>query len=103
MEDKFDELVIDEDFEAPEATYQVWVLGYTKDEAITDFEVLVNESKDPNRMIEYAKKYIEEKRYETMTFPEDVAYIEILVETVVDIDDYESNEGTLFTGVVELK
>ena len=103
MEEKEEFEEFEEDFEAKPAMYQVWVLGYDKDEAITDFEVLVNESKDPNRMIEYAKKYINEKRYETMTFPEDVAYIEILVETVVDIDDYESNEGTLFTGVVELK
>jgi hypothetical protein len=93
----------EEDFEAKPAMYQVWVLGYDKNEAITDFEVLVNESRDPERMVEYAKTYIDEKRYETLTIPDNVEFIEVLVETVVDVDDCESNEGTLFTEVMKLK
>ena len=110
MKDEFDELLEElnlenfgEDFEAKPAMYQVWVLGYDKNESITDFEVMINESKDAEHMIEYAKKYIDEKRYETLTFPEEVDYIEVLVETVVDFDDYESNEGTLFTATVKVK
>jgi len=106
FEEMVDELDLNEidDFEIKPATYQVWMLGYTEAEAITDFEVLVNESKDAERMVEYAKKFVDEKRYESsMPFPPEVAYIEVLVETVVDLGNYESNEGTLFTATVKVK
>ena len=45
MKDSFDELLEElnlDDFDAKDATYQVWVLGYDENENITDFEVLVN-------------------------------------------------------------
>lgn len=116
--DKFDELMEEvlpklkeedfdvsdvEDFDAQPAMYQVWMLGYDENEAITDFEVLINESHDAEYAVEYAKKFVDEKRYETSRpFPPEVAYIEILVETVVDIEDYEENVGTLFTATVEI-
>lgn len=104
FEEMVDELDLNEvdDFEAKPATYQVWILGYDDNEAITDFEVMVNESKDAERMVEYAKKYIDEKRYESLNIPKDVAYLEVLVETVVDVEDYESNEGNLFTATISL-
>ena len=85
------------------ATYQVWFLGYDKNEDITDFEVLVNEDKDAERMIEYAKKYVEEKRYKTMVFPKKVKYIEVLVETVANFEDHTENVETLFTRIVKVK
>ena len=110
MKDEFDELLEElnlenfgEDFDVKPATYQVLVLGYDKNEAITDFEVLANESNDAERMVEYAKKYVDEKRYETLTFPEEVEYIEVLVETVVDFEDHTENIGTLFTATVKVK
>ena len=84
-------------------TYQVWVLGYDKNEDITDFEVLVNEDKDAERMIEYAKKYVEEKYYKTMVFPNKVKYIEVWVETVVNFEDHTENVETLFTRIVKVK
>ena len=84
-------------------TYQVWFLGYDKNEDITDFEVLVNEDKDAERMIEYAKKYVEEKRYKTMVFPKKVKYIEVLVETVANFEDHTENVETLFTRIVKVK
>lgn len=102
MEKEFEEF--EEEFEAKPAIYQVWMLGYNEAEAITDFEVLVNESKDAEYAVEYAKKFVEEERYnDSRPFPPEVAYIEILVETVVDLGDYESNEGTLFTTTVKIK
>lgn len=111
MKDEFDELLEElnlenfgEDFDVKPATYQVWMLGYNEDEAITDYEVMVNESKDAEYAVEYAKKFVEEKRYESSApFPEDVAYIEILVETVVDFEDHTENVGTLFTTTVKVK
>lgn len=106
MKDKFDELLEElnlDDFDAKDATYQVWVLGYDENEHITDFEVLVDESKDAESMVEYATNYVEEERYGTMTFPDEVKYIEVLVETVVDLEDYDENVGTLFSKIIKIK
>ena len=106
MKDKFDELLEElnlDDFDAKDATYQVWVLGYDENENITDFEVMVDESKDAESMVEYATNYVEEERYGTMAFPEEVKYIEVLVETVVDLEDYDENVGTLFSKIIKIK
>ena len=106
MKDEFDELLEElnlDDFDAKDATYQVWVLGYDENENITDFEVMVDESKDAESMIEYATNYVEEERYGTMAFPDEVKYIEVLVETVVDLEDYNENVGTLFSKIVKIK
>ena len=106
MKDEFDELLEElnlDDFNAKDATYQVWVLGYDENENITDFEVMVNESKDAESMVEYATNYVEEERYGTIAFPDEVKYIEVLVETVVDLEDYSENVGTLFSKIVKIK
>ena len=106
MKDEFDELLEElnlDDFDAKDATYQVWVLGYDENENITDFEVMVDESKDAESMVEYAERYVEEERYGTMTFPDEVKYIEVLVETVVDLEDYNENVGTLFSKIIKIK
>ena len=106
MKDEFDELLEElnlDDFDAKDATYQVWVLGYDENENITDFEVMVSESKDAESMVEYATNYVEEERYGTMTFPDKVKYIEVLVETVVDLEDYDENVGTLFSKIIKIK
>ena len=106
MKEDFDELLEElnlDDFDAKDATYQVWVLGYDENENITDFEVVVNESKDAESMVEYAKNYVEEERYRTMTFPKEVKYIEVLVETVVELEGYDENVGTLFSKIIKVR
>ena len=106
MKDSFDELLEElklDDFDAKDATYQVWVLGYDENENITDFEVLVDESKDAENMVEYATNYVEEERYGTMTFPDEVKYIEVLVETIVNLEGYDENVGTLFSKIIKIK
>ena len=106
MKDSFDELLEElklDDFDAKDATYQVWVLGYDENENITDFEIMIDESKDAESMVEYATNYVEEERYGTMTFPNEVKYIEVLVETIVDLEGYDENVGTLFSKIVKVK
>ena len=106
MKDDFDELLEElklDDFEAKDATYQVWVLGYDENENITDFEVMVDESKDAESMVEYAENYVEEERYGTIAFPDEVKYIEVLVETIVDLEGYDENVGNLFSKIVKVK
>ena len=106
MKEDFDELLEElnlDDFDAKDAMYQVWVLGYDENENITDFEVLVNESKDAESMVNFAKKYVEEERYENLKFPDEVEYIEVLVETIVELEDYTENVGTLFSKIIKVK
>ena len=106
MKDEFDELLEElklDDFDAKDAMYQVWVLGYDENENITDFEVMIDESKDAESMVEYAERYVEEERYGTMSFPDEVKYIEVLVETIVDLEGYDENVGTLFSKIVKVK
>ena len=106
MKDDFDELLEElklDDFDAKDATYQVWVLGYDENENITDFEVLVDESKDAESMVECATNYVEEEHYGTMTFPDEVKYIEVLVETIVNLEGYDENVGTLFSKIIKIK
>ena len=106
MKDGFDELLEElnlDDFDAKDATYQVWVLGYDENEHITDFEVMVEESKDAESMVEYATNYIEEECYGTMVFPDEVKYIEVLVETIVNLEGYDENVGTLFSKIIKIK
>ena len=106
MKDDFDELLEElklDDFDAKSATYQVWVLGYDENERITDFEVMIEESKDAESMVEYATNYIEEECYGTMVFPDEVKYIEVLVETIVNLEGYDENVGTLFSKIIKIK
>ena len=106
MKDGFDELLEElnlDDFDAKDATYQVWVLGYDENEHITDFEVMIEESKDAESMVEYATNYIEEECYGTMVFPDEVKYIEVLVETIVNLEGYDENVGTLFSKIIKIK
>ena len=106
MKDEFDELLEElnlKDFNNKKKTYQVWVLGYDENENITDFEVMVNESKNAESMVEYATNYVEEERYENLKFPDEVKYIEVLVETIVDLEDYDENVGTLFSKIIKIK
>ena len=106
MKEDFDELLEElnlDDFDAKDAMYQVWVLGYDENENIIDFEALVNESKDAESMVNFAKKYVEEERYENLKFPDEVEYIEVLVETIVELEDYTENVGTLFSKIIKVK
>ena len=86
-----------------DTTYQVWVLGYDDNGDITDFEVLVNEYKDAERMVEYAKKYVKEECYKTIVLPNEIKYIEILGETVTNFEGYTENIETLFSKIVKVK
>ena len=106
MKDKFDESLEElklDDLDAKDATYQVWVLGYDENENITDFEVMIDKSKDAESMVKCATNYVEEERYGTIAFPDEVKYIEVLVETVVDLEDYDENVGTLFSKIIKIK
>jgi len=101
MEDKFEEF--EEEFEAKPAWYQVWCLGYDKDQNITDWDCFIDESHDPEKMIERARAFIAEKQYEGLAIPDNVVYLEVLVETVVNQAGYDENIGNLFQETLKIK
>lgn len=95
---------IDEIPEDTEVTYEVWAIGYNADGAVTDTEMLIAEFKDPDAAIEFAKKvtmtdivHQAAEEHDGSMPAENVTYISLEVETVVDEDeDGTMNIGTIY-------
>jgi hypothetical protein len=85
--------------EDSEVTYEVWALGYTCDEEMTDAEILVGEFDDPDAAIACAEKVsfksLHEAGYEEPD--EETTYFSIEVETVVEDPE---DEGTMNIGTI---
>lgn len=84
-------------------TYAIWAIGYDADSCITDTEMYLGEFVDPDLAVEKAKALtladiIHLAAEEDDSEPnEDVAYVTIEVETVVDDEEEGSmNVGTIF-------
>lgn len=95
---------LDEIPEDAEVTYELWAIGYNADGAVTDTEMFIAEFKDPDAAIEFAKKvtmadivYQAAEEHDGSTPAENVTYISLEVETVVDEDeDGTMNIGTIY-------
>lgn len=87
-----------------EVTYELWAIGYNADGAITDTEMFIAEFKDPDAAIEFANKvtmadivHQAAEEHDGSTPAENVTYISLEVETVVDEDeDGTMNIGTIY-------
>ena len=92
---------IDEIPDDAEVTYEVWALGYTDDDDMTDDEVLVGEFTDPDAAVECAEKVNIEMIQELGYGEADpaTAYFSIEVETVVE-DPEDEDGGTMNIGTV---
>ena len=85
-------------------TYAVWAIGYDADSCITDTEMYLGEFVDPDRAVEKAKAltladiiHLAAEKDDGSEPNEDVAYVTIEVETVVDDEEEGSmNVGTIF-------
>ena len=89
---------IDEIPEDSEVTYEVWALGYNREEDCTDAEYLIGEFENPDEAIACADKLTLEaflNEYETPS--SDTAYLTIEVETVVEDPE---DEGTMNLGSI---
>ncbi len=93
----------EDEFDAKDAVYQLWLLGYDENQNIVDWDFLVNESKDPESMVKQARQYIDEEKFKNRKFPENVKFLEVLVETVVELDGMDVNVGNLFDEYVEIE
>ena len=95
---------LDEIPEDTEVTYELWAIGYNADGAVTDTEMFIAEFKDPDAAIEFAKKvtmadivHQAAEEHDGSTPAENVTYISLEVETVVDEDeDGTMNIGTIY-------
>lgn len=95
---------LDEIPEDAEVTYELWAIGYNADGAVTDTEMFIAEFKDPDAAIEFAKKvtmadivHQAAEEHDGSTPAENVTYISLEVETVVDEDeDGTMNIGTIY-------
>lgn len=95
---------LDEIPEDAEVTYELWAIGYNADGAVTGTEMFIAEFKDPDAAIEFAKKvtmadivHQAAEEHDGSTPAENVTYISLEVETVVDEDeDGTMNIGTIY-------
>lgn len=92
-----------EDFDVKPAWYQVWVIGYDEKQEMTDFEVFINESHDPDKAVDSAKQFIIEERFKTLGIPENVCFLSVEVEEVVDFGDHTENAGSIFQDGFKIK
>lgn len=94
-----------------QVTYEVWALGYDKDDQITEAELLIKTFSDSDEAVEFAKgisladivnhpmeeDFIAETDYE-------VSYIVIEVETVITNEDAEAvNVGTIYRNTINFE
>ena len=91
-EEKFEEF--EEDFEIIKPDFEVWAFGYDADDQITDFEVLLCSSENPDQSVAWAKQIVEDRKFlddllmiNKAKIPENVAYLSVEVEETVFITE----------------
>jgi hypothetical protein len=107
MEDtELQELAVDE---TSEVTYAVWAIGYDSESKVTDTDMLLGEFTDPDQAVAKAKTVTladivhQAAEEDDGSEPsEDIAYISVEVETVVNTEDGTMNVGTIFKRVLPI-
>ncbi len=105
MDKKLEQQIIDslEDLEIEDKIpeYQVWAFVYEADRPEPD-ELLVKSFTDPQKAIDHAKVYTETLAKSTSDMSgHKIERCEIMVETVIDFEDYEENIATLYHEILE--
>ena len=107
MEDKEKFEPFEEDFEMGKPVFEVWAFGYNEDDQITDFDFTLFSSENPDEAVAYAKHVVENEDLDLITdltdIPEDVAYLGIEVEEVVDVEGIDTNQGSIYHGHIIIK
>ena len=84
------------DEEEVEGRYEIWALGYDKDEFVTDYEKFVGEYEDLDEAQE-AFEEISRKKEEYLDLknvPKEIHYIYLQLETIEDHGDWDENIET---------
>lgn len=95
MIEDLDEL---DDFDIPPASYEVWVLGYTRFDTV-NFEFLVGSFTNPDTAVDIAKTLTVPDIAKEKDIPDEVSYFSIEVETAVA----DTNAGTIYKRCLENK
>lgn len=94
--------LIGEPIEQP--VYEVWALGYTYNNSVSNVEVLLGTFSDPDEAVAFAKEItladiVNKTECKTTVTLEDISIITLEVETVINMPDDEfgtTNIGTIF-------
>lgn len=82
--------------------YELWLIGYNKDAFITDYDKCVETFDNADKAVKYAIDYIASARVNGEDYPDDVDYVDVSVEKVVDRTNYTENIETIFSTVVAI-
>lgn len=100
----------EEDFDIMKPDFEVWAFGYDENDRITDFEVLLLSSENPDQSVAWAKQIVEDKDFldrlllaNNVSIPEDVAYLGIEVEETVNVEGIATNAGSIYYGNILIK
>lgn len=83
------------DFPEQEATYHVVVYGYDEDGNSTGYTLLLDKFDDPDQAISYASN-LNYSKLQVANYPADVRFIELCVETIINVDGFEEPAGSIF-------
>ena len=95
-----------DDFEVKPAAYQIGLVGYDDKKATAYFRQLSEGYADPEEAIGAAKRFIDfatKSGFDSLGLPEDVMYLSVEVEEMVDLDGYPEGVGTIFQDGFKLR
>ena len=91
-----------EEFDLQEATYQVWIISYNTEGVLVQSDIMYLAT-NPDDAIKYAEDFTAKMEKWSDPINKSTHYYEVLVETVVNLGEYEENVGTLFSKVIKFE
>ena len=100
MEDKFE--AFEEDFEEQVPNYVVWVFSYNANDMIIGDHFVSDHGPDAEAAAQAAEKLVNDPEALKQCALKDAAYVQVTVETVVEVDGWTVNAGNIFDEYVKL-
>ena len=100
MEDKFE--AFEEDFEEQVPNYVIWVFSYTANDMIIGDYFVADFGPDAEAAAAHAEKLVSDPEALKQYALKDAAYVQVTVETVVEVDGWTTNAGNIFDEFVKL-
>lgn len=93
----------EDDVELDQPRYEVWGFCYDENDNILDREIHFGTFDDPDPAVAKAKYLVDQPDALVLLTTDEVAYMSIEVETVIDLDGMSQNDATLFQEIVILR
>lgn len=100
MEDKFE--AFEEDFEEQTPNYAIWVFSYDANDNILGDHFVADFGDDPHKAVEYADALTAKPEELRKYAHKNAAYVQVEVETVVEVEDATENAGSIYNEFVKL-